>query len=729
MTKEQEINIRELMNDPSCVRNLGIIAHINHGKTSLSDSLLAGAGLLSSKLAGQALATNSLDEEKSRGITILSSAVTMVHHFEGKYNLINLIDTPGHIDFGGEVTRSLRVVDGAILVVCGVDGIMPQTETVLKQALRERVKPVLFINKVDRMIKEQKLTPEKMQERFVIIINKINKMITQWAAPEFKEKWQVKISDGSVAFGSAFAKWALTMDTMKKAGMTFKEIIEAYQGTEEQVKNKLEKIAERAPVYKVLLDMTIKHLPGPKEAQMYRIPQLWKGDLQSDVGKSLQSTDPKGKSVFVITKIETDPTFGELCFGRVFSGTLKEGRDVYVASTGEKQRLQRLFIMVCDKRVPMESIPAGCTAALIGIKGTSSGETIGEELVTPFEALKHIFDPVVFKAIEPKDPNDLPKLIQALRDVNKEDPTVSITINEETGENIIAGLGELHLEDVIDRRIIKEKKVNVKVSPPLVVYRESVAAINPEVVEGKSPNKHNKFYIHVAPLEPGVVEAIKNSSIPEGRGKKLPKEIWKSFNEAGMDKDESKSVKDVYQKNIFIDKTKGEVYLQEIMESVLDAFEGVMREGPLSREPIEGVKVILIDVKLHEDAIHRGPAQIIPAIRDAVKEAFRLAKPIIREPVQKIRIDAPNHCLGAISKLINGRRGQLLDTEYEGDDIIITANVPVNESFGFMSDLRSITMGKGVWSLIDSRFEKLPSSLQEGIITSIRKRKGLTENQ
>jgi elongation factor 2 len=729
LAKEQEINIRDLMNNPSCIRNLGIIAHINHGKTSLSDSLLAGAGLLSSKLAGHALATNSLDEEKSRGITILSSAVTMVHHFEGEYNLINLIDTPGHIDFGGEVTRSLRVVDGAILVVCGVDGIMPQTETVLKQALRERVKPVLFINKVDRMIKEQMLTPEKMQEKFVIIINKINKMISQWAAPEFKEKWQVKISDGSVAFGSAFAKWALTMDTMKKAGMTFKEIIDAYQGTEEQVKDKLEKIAQRAPVYKVLLDMTIKHLPGPKEAQMYRIPQLWRGDLASDVGKSLQNTDPSGKAVFVITKIETDPTFGELCFGRVFSGTLKEGQDIYVASTGEKQRLQRLFIMVCDKRVPMESIPAGCTAALIGIKGTSSGETIADEVITPFEALKHIFDPVVTKAIEPKDPNDLPKLIQALRDVNKEDPTVVITINEETGENIIAGLGELHLEDVIDRRIIKEKKVNVKVSPPLVVYREGVASKNSEPVEGKSPNKHNKFYIYVSPLEPGVIEAIKTGAIPEGRGRKLPKDIWKDLFEAGMEKEEAKCIKDIYQRNVFVDRTKGEVYLLEIMESVLDAFEGAMREGPLAREPVEGIKVTLVDVKLHEDSIHRGPAQIIPAIRDAVKDAFRLAKPIIQEPVQKIRIDAPNHCLGAISKLINSRRGQLLETEYEGEDIVITANVPVNESFGFMSDLRSITMGKGVWSLIDSRFEKLPSGLQDGIVASIRKRKGLTENQ
>ncbi|VVB76508.1 Elongation factor 2 [Candidatus Tiddalikarchaeum anstoanum] len=729
MAKKEDVDIRQLMDNPSHIRNLGIIAHINHGKTSISDSLLAGAGLLSMKIAGKALATNSLEEEKQRGITILASAVTMVHEYNGEHYLVNLIDTPGHIDFGGEVTRSLRAVDGAVVVVCAVDGIMPQTETVLKQAIRERVKPVLFINKVDRLIKELKLTPEKMQERFITIITKINKMISQWAPPEYKELWQVKIQDNSVAFGSAFSNWALSADQMAKTGLNFKKIIDSYEGTEDEVREKVLKLAELAPVYKIIMDMTIKHHPSPIEAQKYRVPHLWRGDLQTPMGKSLVNCDPKGKALFVVTQVITDPTFGELSFGRVFSGTLKEGQELIMADKGTPQKAQRLFIMVCDKRVGMQSIPAGCTAAIIGLRDMTSGQTLAEEETTPFEAIKHIFDSVVTKAIEPKDPNDLPKLIQALREVNKEDPTVVIKINEETGENLISGLGELHLEDVIDRRIVKQRKVNVKVSPPIVVYREGVKGNTPTDIEGKSPNKHNKFYIKVKPLEQGVYEAIKNGNIAEKRIKKKDTELWQSLFAAGMDKEEAKSVKEVFNGNVFVDNTSGEVHLIEVMETVLDAFEAVMKEGPLAREQVFGVKVELNDVVLHEDAIHRGPAQVIPAMRDGIKDAFRAADPIMMEPIQKIRIDAPMNCLGNISKLLLGRRGQLLDTEFEGDDVVITGRLPVAESFGFMTDLRSATMGRGVWSLIDSTFERVPKELQPGVIEGIRTRKGLTENQ
>ncbi|MBN1923957.1 MAG: elongation factor EF-2 [Nanoarchaeota archaeon] len=728
MAKKEEINIKDLMKQPSQIRNLGIIAHIDHGKSTLSDSLLAGAGLLSSKVAGQARGTDLLEEEQQRGITILATAVTMIHHYKDNYYLINLIDTPGHVDFGGEVTRSLRAVDGSLVVVCAVEGVMPQTETVLKQSIRERVKPVLFINKVDRLLKELKITPEQMQQRFIKTIMKVNKMIAALAPADFKKEWQVRVEDGSVAFGSAFHKWALSIPQMQKKGLSFKDVIDAYTGSEDEIKEKVEKLAEKAPLHEVVLDMTIGHHPGPDKAQKYRVPHLWRGDLESAVGKSLVNCDPNGELVFVVTKITTDPTFGELVFGRVFSGVLHEGEEVILSKTG-KQKAQKVFIMVCGKRVPLDSIPVGNTAAIIGIKNATSGETISKTSITPFEAIKHIFDPVVTKAIEAKNPADLPKLIQVLRDVSKEDPTVQITINEETGEHLISGLGELHLEDVIDRRIIKERKLEVKVSPPIVVYREGVSAKNPNEVEGKSPNKHNKFYLYVEPLEEGVYKSINEGEISEGRIKKKDQKVWEALANAGMDKEEAKSVKDIFQGNVFVDKTKGEVHMIEIMETVLDAFEQVMKEGPLCREPVIGVKVSLVDVKLHEDSIHRGPAQIIPAVRDGLKEAFREASPIIREPVQQIRIDAPNTYMGNISKLIGGRRGQLLDTEFEGEELIVTARIPVNESFGFTGDLRSVTEGRGVWSLVDSKFEQLPRSMQQDIITKVRTRKGLSENQ
>lgn len=729
MGKTDDIKIQELMNKPKNIRNLGIIAHIDHGKSTLSDSLLAGAGLLSSKVAGQARATDTLEEEQKRGITILSSAVTMVHEHAEDYNLINLIDTPGHVDFGGEVTRALRAVDGALVVVCAVEGVMPQTETVLKQAIKERVKPVLFINKVDRLIKELKITPEQMQERFINTINEVNKMIKNLAPKSYKDEWQVKVQDGSVAFGSAYHKWALSTHSMKKKGLTFKDIIEAYKGSEKEIKEQVNELADKAPLHEVVLDMVIRHLPDPKTAQEYRVPHIWRGDVDSEVGKSLVNCDPDGQTVFVVTKVKTDPTFGELVFGRVFSGTLKSGQEVYLSRKDEKQKAQKLFIMVCDKRTPLEKIPVGNTAAIIGVKGSTSGETLSEDKITPFEAIKHIFEPVVTKAIEAKNPSDLPKLIEVLRDVSKEDPTIQVKIDEETGEHLISGLGELHLEDVIDRRIIKERGLDVKTSPPIVVYRESINASINQLVEGKSPNKHNKFYIRVAPLKQKVKNAIMTGEIPEQRIKKKDKRAWNELHEVGMDKEEAKNVKDIYHGNVFIDETKGEVHLIEIIDTVLDAFENVMDEGPLAREPVEGVKVYLDDVKLHEDSIHRGPAQVIPAVRDAIKYSFKLADPVIKEPVQEIRIDAPNTYLGSVSKLIGGRRGQLLDTQYQGDDLVVLAKIPVAESFGFTSDLRSITEGRGVWSLKDSRFERLPKKLQDNVIRNIRDRKGLSENQ
>ena len=243
--------IKELMEKYDRIRNIGICAHIDHGKTTLSDNLLAGAGMISKELAGEQLALDFDEEEAQRGITIFAANVSMVHTYEGNEYLINLIDTPGHVDFGGDVTRAMRAIDGAIVVVCAVEGVMPQTETVLRQALRERVKPVLFINKVDRLINELKLTPEELQSRFIKIINDINNLIRKMAQEEFKDKWLVRVEDGSVAFGSAYNNWAISVPFMKKSGITFKDIIKYCE------EDKQDELAEKAPLHEVVLDMVI----------------------------------------------------------------------------------------------------------------------------------------------------------------------------------------------------------------------------------------------------------------------------------------------------------------------------------------------------------------------------------------------------------------------------------------------------------------------------------------
>ncbi|MEK6860474.1 MAG: elongation factor EF-2, partial [Nanoarchaeota archaeon] len=595
-----------------------------------------------------------------------------------------------------------------------------QTETVLRQALRERVKPVLFINKVDRLIKEIKLTPEKMQERFIKIITDVNRLIRAIAPEEFKEKWNVNVQDGSVGFGSAYHKWALNFPYMKKHNLTFKDVIEAYEKEEDW-----KKLCAKAPLHKVFLNMVVNHTPNPVEAQKYRVLKIWHGDLESEEGKSLINCNPNGPVAFIATKIVIDKHAGEVAAGRLFSGTVKQGLDVYMNLAKRETRIQQVSVYKGAQRVPVESVPAGNIIGLVGLKDTFAGETISSIKMEPFEGIKHIFEPVVTKSIEVKKPSDLPRLIEVLKQVGKEDPTIRIEINEETGENLMSGMGELHLE-IIEGRIKTEKGLDVQTSKPIVVYRETVKKLSPEV-EGKSPNKHNKFNIKVEPLKEDLYEAIKSGELPEVRIKKKDKEFWKQLEKFGFDAKAARSVREIFNGNMLIDATRGIVHIGEVIEMVMDGFEQVMKEGPLAREPGVKMKVILADCNLHEDAIHRGPAQVLPAVRDAVKEAMIKADAVIYEPLQILQIESPIEFMGEISKLVQNKRGQLLDMQQEGEHITVRAKLPVAEMFGLTSEIRSATSGRGVHYVVDQAFEKLPEELQPKVIKQIRQRKGLRE--
>jgi len=710
--------VKAIMMKPEQIRNIAIAAHIDHGKTTLSDNLLAGAGMMSEELAGKALQLDFHEDEQARGITIDTAAVNMVHVVNDKEFLINLLDTPGHVDFGGDVTRAMRAVDGVVVLIDAVEGVMPQTETVLRQALKERVKPILFINKVDRLIRELKLTPEKMQERFVKSITHVNKLITNLAEKEYGAKWQVKVDDGSVCFGSAFHNWALSMDYMKKKNISFKDIISAYEN------DTWKDLSKKAPLHEVLLNAVIKHLPDPVTAQKYRIPRIWHGDLESPVGRSLINCDPKGPLMFVVTKVVVDPQAGEISAGRLFSGTLHKGDSIYLNLAKSNLRAQQVYIYNGAKREVVDNVPAGNIIGIGGLKNAYPGETVSNEPCEPFEAIKHIFEPVVTKSIEVKNPADLPKLIDVLMQVSKEDPSVVIEINQETGEYLMHGMGELHLE-VIENRIRKDKGVDIKTSPPIVVYRETVRKESPESVEGKSPNKHNKVYTHVEVLEDEVVQAIKEGRIREGRVKKKDKDVIEAFIEAGYDARTARSVKCVCNGNVLIDGTRGIVHIGEVMEMIIDMFEDVMKAGPIAREPCFKIKVVIDDLKLHEDAIHRGPAQMYPAVRDSIRGAIMTAGPLLFEPVQTLQFEAPVEYMGEISKLISNKRGQLLDMQQEGEMISVKGKLPVAEMFGLASDLRSATGGRGNFYLVDQNFEKLPEELQQKIKRQIRTRKGI----
>jgi len=721
--------IKRIMKDQHDIRNIATSAHIHHGKTAFTDNLLAAAGKIAAKNAGDlegGMATWQHADEQERLLTVDSANTSMVHEYEGEEYLVNLIDTPGHVDFSGNVTRAMRAVDGTIVLVCASEGIMPQTETVLKQALRERVKPVLFINKVDRLIKELKVTPQQMQERFVKIINEFNTLVANIAETEYKDKWQVNVNDGSVAFGSARDNWALTIPFMKKKNVSFADIYKIYDESLSEEERK-DWVWKNASLFESMMDVVIKHLPSPLEAQKYRVGKIWRGELDSEFGKDLTSCNQNGETAFVITRIVIDPRSGkEISAGRLWSGSLKTGEEVYLNLAGKKQRIQQVLVYDGIKPELVDEVSAGNICAIAGINA-EAGETITKIPQQPFEEMKQIFQPVITKAITVEKSMDLPKLIEVLRKVAKEDPSIIIDINEETGENLMSGMGELHLE-IVENRIITEKGVHVKTSSPIVVYRETVTRTS-ETVEGRSPNKHNSLFFVIEPLEPEVVNAIEKGEVPEGRVKKKDDKLWSALQSLGISNEESKQYRDIFQGNVFLDKTKGEVYMIEIIELILDAFEMVMKAGPLAREPCMNLKISLVDVKLHEDAIHRGPAQVYPAVREALQAGFRGATPVLFEPVQTHVIEIPTEYMGEVTKLVTHKRGQMVDARQEGIVTFIKARIPVAEMIGWSSDLRSSTGGRGVSSLTDQAFERMPNELQQRVIKQIRDRKGLSENQ
>jgi elongation factor 2 len=374
----------------------------------------------------------------------------------------------------------------------------------------------------------------------------------------------------------------------------------------------------------------------------------------------------------------------------------------------------------------IDDIPAGNIVGLVGLKDTFAGETVSSGPMEPFEAIKHIFEPVITKSIEAKKASDLPKLIEVLKSVGKEDPSIKVEINEETGENLMHGMGELHLE-IIENRIKSDKGLDIQTSPPIVVYRETVATLSPEM-EGKSPNKHNKFYITVEPLEDNIFEAIKAGELSESRIKKKDKVTIGKLVELGIPTKIAKSYKQFYKGNALVDATRGIVHIGEVIEMIMDGVQQVIDAGPLAREPCSKMKITLHDMKLHEDAIHRGPAQVYPAIRESIKNAMHNAKPYILEPVQILQIESPAEYLGNLSAMIQNKRGQLINVDQQGEHITAKAKLPVAEMIGLASDLRSTTSGRASYFIVDQKFEQLPQNLQPKIVKQIRERKGLSEN-
>jgi elongation factor 2 len=707
--------VLKIIKNKDQIRNFGVIAHVDHGKTTMSDSLLAYSGIIAPSAAGKALAMDFDKEEQARGITIYQANVTL--HFTQKDTeyVINMIDTPGHVDFSGRVIRSLRAIDGAVVVCDAVEGIMTQTETVTRMALEERVKPVLFINKVDRLIKELRLTPEKMQEQLAALVSNFNQLIETYAEPEYKDKWKVSIQDASVTFGSAKDRWAINTDLMKERGISFKDVIDAYQN------EKVSDLVEKAPLADAVLGMVVKHHPPPHVAQQYRIPQIWKGDLDSDIGKALLACSDDGPMIMMIVNMVLDPAAGPVAIGRLFSGTIKDGQTVHIIDSKREGRVQSVNFFMGNQREQVGELGSGNIPALLGLTEARAGNTISSlKDMSMFEGVKYVSEPVVQIAIEPKHPKDLPKLVEVLKQLTIEDPNLIVKIDEESGETIVAGMGVLHL-DVATHRI-QDTKLEIITSEPLINYRETVKG-SCDAVMSKSPNRHNKLFMRVEPLEPKIAHMLRTGEISDLKDKKVVSDLLKA---EGWDTDTIKRVMRFDSRgNVLINGTKGVQFVHESTDSINSGFDDTMKEGPLCREQMRGCKFTFTHFVPHEDTAHRGLSQLGPASRRACMGALLTAGTTVLEPVLAIEVRVPTDLVGNVATVISGKRGKVMDMQQKGASSIIVGEIPASETFTLSEEMRGQTAGRATWNTSFKEWAEVPKSLFSTAIADIRKRKGL----
>jgi elongation factor 2 len=708
--------VLKIIKNKDNIRNFGVIAHVDHGKTTMSDSLLAYSGIIAPSAAGKALAMDFDKEEQQRGITIYQANVTLLFNQKGQEYVINMIDTPGHVDFSGRVIRSLRAIDGAVVVCDAVEGIMTQTETVTRMALEERVRPVLFINKVDRLIKELRLTPEKMQAQLAEVVSNFNQLVETYAEPEYREKWKVSIQNASVTFGSAKDRWAINVDIMKERGITFKDVIDAYQN------EKVADLVEKAPLADAVLGMVVKHHPAPKDAVKYRIPQIWKGDLESDVGKALLACSDDGPTIMMVVNMVLDPAAGPVAIGRLFSGTIKDGQTIQIIDGNREARIQSVNFFMGNQREQVSELGAGNIPALLGLTECRAGNTLSTVKGIPvFEGVKYVSEPVVQIAIEPKHPKDLPKLVEILKQLTIEDPNLIVKIDEESGETLVAGMGVLHL-DVATHRI-QDAKCEIVTSEPLINYRETVKG-NCEPIMSKSPNRHNKIFMKVEPLEPKIAHMLRTGEISDMKDKKLVADLLK---QQGWDTDTIKRVMKFDSRgNVMINGTKGVQFVQESTDSINSGFDEVMKEGPLCKEQMRDCKFTFTHFVPHEDTAHRGLSQLGPASRRACMGALLSAGTTILEPMLAIEVRVPTDLVGNVATVLSGKRGKVLDMQQKGASSIVIGEVPASETFTLSEEMRGQTAGRATWNTSFKAWTEIPKSMIGGQINEIRKRKGLS---
>lgn len=766
--------IRDIMYKPNNIRNMSVIAHVDHGKSTLTDSLIAKACIIAKRNTGDQRFMNARQDEKDRGITIKSTGVSLFFECKPTYEsepegfLFNLIDSPGHVDFSSEVTAALRVTDGALVVVDAVEGVCVQTETVLRQAMAEKIKPVLFINKVDRNILELEVDGESMYRQFMRTIDNIN-VVTSTYEVEDMGSIEVHPSLGNVAFGSGKDCWAFTLKRFAdmysaKLGVEPAKLMERFWGDNFfDAKNKVWRFEPQSkdgkplkrafaqfimdPIIKVaraamqndveslkkittkvgvtldteqwdlrdkhlnkcimqkwidaadsILEMMVLHLPSPKQAQKYRYMYLYEGPKDDPCAIGIRDCDKEAPLMMYISKMIPTSDKGRFyAYGRVFSGVVSGGLKCtmfgpnYVPGKKKdkyKGSIQRTVIMMGGKSEFVEDIPCGNTGALIGVDKylSKTGTITTYDQAHNIRIMKYSVSPVVRVAVRPKNASDLPKMVEGMKRLAKSDPLVLCISNEATGENIIAGSGELHVEICIND--LEEVYAGVPIirCDPIVTYQETISQTAEMNVMSKSANKHNRIYMSAEPLDEQFSLDIESGVVTD---KMEPKEFVKLLvANYGFDKNDAQRLwgfgPDGEGPNVIVDATKGCQFMNEIKDSVVSGFEIVTHNGVLCEETLRGARFNVQDTTLHADSIHRGAGQIIPASRRVCYAACLVSGPKLQEPIFLAEITCPSDVSGNVYSCLAQRRA-LIDEEVAIDGTPLTmirAFLPVSESFG-----------------------------------------------
>ncbi|GMH37678.1 hypothetical protein BSKO_05551 [Bryopsis sp. KO-2023] len=824
--------VRALMDVKHNIRNMSVIAHVDHGKSTLTDSLVAAAGIISVESAGDQRLTDTRQDEHDRCITIKSTGITLYYEMsdadlkgftkerDGNNYLINLIDSPGHVDFSSEVTAALRITDGALVVVDCVEGVCVQTETVLRQALGERIKPVLAVNKLDRCFLELMLDGEEAYSGFNRAIESVNVVIATYT-DEAMGDCQVHPSKGTVSFSAGLHGWAFTLTTFAKMyaskfGVDESKMMDRLWGdnffdpaTKKWTKRKTDsRTCQRGfvqfiydpikalvttcmgddhqkiftmtdklgitpllkpqdkelvgkplmkrilqtwlPAQNALLEMMIYHLPSPAEAQKYRVDNLYEGPLDDCYATAIRQCDADGPLMVYISKMIPANDKGRfLAFGRVFSGRISTGQKVRIMgpnyTPGTKtdlyiKNVQRTVLCMGRRQDAVEDVPCGNTVALVGLdQCISKNATLTDEkndAAHPIKAMKFSVSPVVRVAVEPKVASDLPKLVEGLKRLSKSDPMVQCSI-EETGEHIIAGAGELHLE--ICLKDLQEDFMGgaeIRVSDPVVSFKETIMNESDHVCMVKSPNKHNRIFMRARSMEEGLPEDIEDGRIGPLDDPKSRTEILSD--KFGWDREQSRKIwafgPDTMGPNMLIDATKGVANMSDIKDGCVAALNWATEEGVLAEENLRGCIFEICDARIHSSPMERRPGQIIPSCRRAIYACELASTPRLMEPIYLMEIQAPESALGGIYSVLTKKRGQVFEEiQRPGTPIYnIKAYLPVREAFGLTSDLRAATSGQAFPQSVFDHWETIdhdplsPGSPAAVLMESIRKRKGLS---